>query len=253
MDVLTLSTSKISPSPSPSPLSTSSSPSITPKSKSASPSKNAQQSRSSPLLNHSIRETHQKFQHLLLEGHSEGEEDNSFVLKCDYSFVLNADSLQHLSFNVDIYEKPDDEEPQLQQQLPSSASTSTSSPAAAKQEEDANPRKLIGRVHSELSKQLRGVFTRSILNSDLEPIGYLNLDYLIITPFIHPMNNLSSLWDRNTKDFYIGHRGTGANNAIMKQVIDSKMKHTICSFPSSIISFFFDCSYDIIISHAYRV
>jgi len=133
---------------------------------------------------------HKMFEHLLMSGHSEDDDSHSFVLKSDSTFVMNADSLEHLSFNVDIYE----------------------------QEQTNNI--LIGRVHvhyTELSHQLRGAFTRTILNQNLDPIGYLNLDYLIITPFLHPCNNLSSLWDRHTKDFYIGHRGAGSNDAILKQ------------------------------------
>lgn len=61
--------------------------------------------------------------------------------------------------------------------------------------------------------QMRGFSSCPIFDTDLEHIGELNIKYLVITPFQHKHNNLSTMWNSISskpvgKSF--GHRGCGS-------------------------------------------
>ncbi|PRP80731.1 hypothetical protein PROFUN_11471 [Planoprotostelium fungivorum] len=60
----------------------------------------------------------------------------------------------------------------------------------------------------------KGTIQRTILNDRYQMVGLIKLTYLIINPFCHPKNNLStSVGLRSGGDLlYIGHRGSGATN-----------------------------------------
>jgi glycerophosphoryl diester phosphodiesterase len=64
-------------------------------------------------------------------------------------------------------------------------------------------------------KPNRGALTVPIFNSAHEYIGDFNFRFLVVTPFRHPNNNLSTLWSHYSLDtkpinLNIGHRGSGA-------------------------------------------
>jgi len=64
--------------------------------------------------------------------------------------------------------------------------------------------------HHELVSRI-GSINRPVISADLSVIGFLNFDFLVVSPFIHPNNNLS----RTSRNFWspqfnvIGHRGFG--------------------------------------------
>lgn len=59
---------------------------------------------------------------------------------------------------------------------------------------------------SELSRD-QGLLVRPILNSNLQTIGEVCIQYLLMKPFVHPMNNFSIIPSKQEElEFLIGHR-----------------------------------------------
>jgi len=94
---------------------------------------------------------------------------------------------------------------------------------------------LLGRVYIDYYEMsdLRGRLVRPILNRSLKPIGRITLQYLIITPLVHPNNNISSTFFHKywNEPLFIGHRGSGATDAAEKNY-DLKLatENTLLSF-----------------------
>jgi len=64
-------------------------------------------------------------------------------------------------------------------------------------------------------KEMRGLCSVPLFNSQLEHVGTLNFKYLVVTPFKHPLNNLDSIWKSYTRAAKpvgksVGHRGCGS-------------------------------------------
>jgi glycerophosphodiester phosphodiesterase len=68
---------------------------------------------------------------------------------------------------------------------------------------------------------LQGDISVPILNTDLEVIGCVNFNFLIITPFSHPNMGITSkqtYWREMSSTMVIGHRGLGKNVASNKSL-----------------------------------
>lgn len=64
-------------------------------------------------------------------------------------------------------------------------------------------------------KEMRGFCSVPLFNSHLDHVGTLNFKYLVVTPFVHSLNNLASIWkslSRASKPIgkAVGHRGCGS-------------------------------------------
>ncbi|KAL6071617.1 Glycerophosphocholine phosphodiesterase gpcpd1 [Balamuthia mandrillaris] len=60
-----------------------------------------------------------------------------------------------------------------------------------------------------------GAIISPVMNDNMVPIGEFYLNYLIIRPFFHPINNLSKVWGAywDSPALNIGHRGAGAHSS----------------------------------------
>lgn len=79
---------------------------------------------------------------------------------------------------------------------------------------------------SQLSVQGEGDLTIPIFNSTVGIVGQLTLSYLILTPFVHPKNNIVNVWRsywRERPPLTIGHRGMGRS---YYQVDGHRLAHT---------------------------
>lgn len=99
----------------------------------------------------------------------------------DGVWTFTAPNLSALAFNIDLLSSPE------QYSFKRLCYTFFSS----------NPqlsRKLLGRTHvsAEEVRELYGTITRSLLSTSLTPVAHVTFSFLVITPFAHPANSMSS-------------------------------------------------------------